>query len=136
MEKEYRFDKKINSDQLFEKLVEFCEEVNILESLNLELLRIETVNYKPSIWFNNELSPNALLQLNELISNYILVENYIPTPDQEQINKLIDHIHNPDLLVSNLVIKIIMLNLAPKLGPEIIETINSQIDLQVGSING
>lgn len=132
VDKDYNFTKQVNSDQLTAQLNIFCAQVNTDENGNIQLVRIDTVGDLLTVWFNQILSQNAETQLNDLINNYVLVEDYIPSDQQAQIDKLIGYLNNENMTIASIARAVIVLNIAPKLGPDLISTINDQISAKLG----
>ena len=123
----YNFTKQANSDQLSHQLNTFCAQMNVEEDGDLALVSIETIDDAVSIWFNQVLSENAESQLNDLIDAYVFEEQYVPDVDQAQIDTLVGYLNNADATIAALARKVIVLNIAPKLGAEMIASINTQI---------
>lgn len=132
MDTAYTFTKQVNSDQLKVQLVAMCAQVNILEATDLALVRIETVDTELSVWFNQELSESAETQLNTLLSDYAYIANYIPPEQQTQINTLIAYLNNANPTIANTARAVIVLNISPRLGADLICSINSQIATRLG----
>lgn len=129
----YEFLKQVNSDQLKREVDTFCAQMNAEEDGDLALLRIDTVEETIAIWFNQALSTNAEVQLDDIITNYVFVADYISPEDQAQIDKLVGYLNNANPAIANAARAIIVLNLAPRLGAELITLINTQIAAKIGS---
>lgn len=115
---EYAFEKAIITDQLI-------DEMNTagLPVANL----IETVGTSVKISYVDRLSEDQMNTLNAVMDAHAANSSYVKISDQSEINKLIGYLNSPNTTVSNTARAVMILNLAPRLQPDLIAKINLAI---------
>lgn len=119
----YFFVHRINTDQLLDEIS--------IAGLHAPTL-IETVDTDVSIEFENELTETELQTLTSAVDSHVKNVSYVPKAQQTQIDQLIAYLNSANVTVANTARAVMIVNMAPRLPPDLLVTINASIAARLG----
>lgn len=124
MNTEYNFVKEINTAQLLDEMKTALLPVPF---------RIDTAGSDIKIFFTDGLTNDQEATLNITITNHIANPYYVNLINQQKINTLLSYLNNSDINIANIARAVIVANIAPKMPSGLVDMINTQISLKIGS---